>query len=182
MSVRSKTSERGFTLVEMLTVVAMVGVLATLAVYGVRKYIFASKSSEALTMINSIKAAEETYKDETFAYLDVSSGAGYTPLYPSTAPADHKTAWLNPTHTDFANWRRLGVDANGPVAFGYAVAAGAAGASIPSPSTTANLNFPTPVEPWYVIRAQADHNADGVNSVIVASSFTREVYVENDSE
>ena len=37
----------GFTLVELMIVVATVGVLAVLAIYGVRKYIANSKTAEA---------------------------------------------------------------------------------------------------------------------------------------
>lgn len=178
----SKTFERGFTLIEVLTVVVVVGVLATLAVYGVRKYVFASKSSEAMTMITSIKANQEAFKDETFAYLPVSGGS-FPRLYPSEAPGRFKSAWSNPTHPDFARWQQLGVDANGPVAFGYAVTAGATGAPPPTLTTQQNLNYPVaPTEPWYVVVAQADHNGDGVRSLFVSSSFTREVYVEKEDE
>jgi prepilin-type N-terminal cleavage/methylation domain-containing protein len=178
----SKTFERGFTLIEVLTVVVIVGVLATLAVYGVRKYVFASKSSEAMTMITSIKANQEAYKDETYAYLNVSQGS-FPRLYPNETPGAFKAAWSNPTHPDFARWQQLGVDANGPVAFGYAVAAGAAGTAPPTLTTDQNLNYPVaPTEPWYVVVAQADHNDDDVLSLFVSSSFTREVYVEKEDE
>ncbi len=178
----SKPFERGFTLIEVLTVVVIVGVLATLAVYGVRKYVFASKSSEAMTMITSIKANQEAYKDETFAYLNVSQG-DLTRLYPSMSPGRFKTAWRNSGHPDFARWQQLGVDASGPVAFGYAVAAGAANTAAATINTERALNYPTtPAEPWYVVVARADHTGDGVRSLIVSSSFTREVYVENEDE
>ncbi|HEY6561631.1 MAG TPA: prepilin-type N-terminal cleavage/methylation domain-containing protein [Polyangiaceae bacterium] len=177
----SKTSERGFTLIEMLTVVAIVGVLATLAVYGVQKYVFASKSSEAMTMITSIKANQEAFKDETFAYLNVSLGSFR--LYPSQAPGRFKSAWSQPTHPDFARWQQLGVDPNGPVAFGYAVTAGAAGTSPTTLTTEEPLNYPVATtEPWYIVVARADHNGDGVRSLLVSSSFTREVYVEKEDE
>jgi type IV pilus assembly protein PilA len=178
----SKTLERGFTLVEVLTVVVIVGVLATLAVYGVRKYVFASKSSEAMTMITSIKANQEAFKDETFAYLNVSQG-DLTSLYPNKNPGRSKMAWRNPSHSDFARWQQLGVDANGPVAFGYAVAAGVANTAPAAVTTERALNYPaTSTEPWYVVVARADHDGDGVRSLVVSSSFTREVYVEKEDE
>src|SRR5688572_17307892 len=46
MAIRKK-SKAGFTLVELMIVVAIVGILAVLAIYGVRKYIANSKTAEA---------------------------------------------------------------------------------------------------------------------------------------
>ncbi|MGH7295869.1 MAG: type IV pilin protein [Polyangiaceae bacterium] len=42
-----RRAARGFTLIELMIVVAIVGILAVLAVYGVRKYIANSKTAEA---------------------------------------------------------------------------------------------------------------------------------------
>src|SRR5437588_12322613 len=101
----NRKSQRGFTLIELLTVVAIVGILATLGLVAYRKFITSSKTSEAIYMVGSIRAAEESYRAETLRYLDVS--AGFTKLYPTETPGAFKSAWDNPSHADITAWRQL---------------------------------------------------------------------------
>ena len=172
--------QRGFTLVELLAVVVMVGVLATLAVFAVRKYVFVAKASEAYSMITAIRAAEEAYRDETFAYLDV-TGAGLQPLYPNATPNATKWHWKNPANPVYAQWERLGVDSTTAVQYGYAVTAGTGACNV-DPGTEHTFNWPATNEPWYVVVAVGDRDEDGIQSRVVASSFTSELYVEHEEE
>jgi len=175
-----RRAERGFTLIELLTVVAIVGVLSTLGLVAYRRFITSSKTSEAIYMVGSIRAAEESYRAETLRYLDVS--ASFAKLYPSTTPGAFKSAWDNPSHGDYAAWRQLGARSDGPVYYGYKVSAGLAGATPPALGITSSPTWPATTEPWFVIESRGDVDGNGVFSVVTGSSFTDEIYTEAEGE
>jgi type IV pilus assembly protein PilA len=61
-------NKRGFTLVELMIVVAIIGVLAALAIYGVRKYLSNAKTAEARMSVGRLaKDAQLAYEKETVA-------------------------------------------------------------------------------------------------------------------
>jgi type II secretory pathway pseudopilin PulG len=166
-----------------MTVVVIVSVLATLAVYGTQKYIFAAKTSEAIHMIGLIKAGQESYKDETFSYLNISSSL--TDLYPNPTPNKDKRMWGHPSD-DWANWNLLSVHSDAPLQFGYACVAGAAGAEVPQPAFWAETfdwkDYATPNNVWYVVNAVADQDVDDTKSVYVSSSFQNQIFIQNEGE
>ena len=131
-------AQRGFTLVELLVVVAMIGVLAALALVGYRKYMRSASSSEASAMIQGIRAAEEAYKAEMLVYNDVSTSlstpSAYYPLDPSACSPGQirRYSWINQSHARYPNWATLNVTADSAVTFGYAVRAGVAGGAYPA--------------------------------------------------
>ena len=73
-SVRRMTA--GFTLIELMIVVAIVGVLAVLAVYGVRKYIASAKNAEATNALGQIGKDAGAAFEREFMTSSVLAAAG----------------------------------------------------------------------------------------------------------
>lgn len=191
-SVARAATTRGFTLVELLVVVAMVGVLAALALVGYRKYVASAGSAEAMAMVQLIRHGEAQYKVDAYQYLGCSGcgangcapgGGSLTAYYPMSTPSHNKYSWEQPSHSDYACWKQLNVRADASVRFGYAVVAGNPSDAIVQPSGFKNLGaLVQPKDPWFVIQAAGDYNDDGVQALLVATSWTNEVYMENDTD
>jgi prepilin-type N-terminal cleavage/methylation domain-containing protein len=183
---RPRPSLHGYTLVELMVAVAIVGILATLATYGVRKYLLAAKSAEPIEIINSIRASQESYKDETFKYLDVSSGVidSYFPFDNANEMKGKAKSWLAGGDAILQGWDELGVRPSAAVQFGYACVA-KDGQTPPSATDLRVEKSPLPASPsgwWYVVRAVGDRDGDGELSSFIGSSFTDHIYYESDTE
>lgn len=175
-----KRRERGFTLVELMVVVVIVSVLAIIGVMLFRKYVSSSKSVEAISMIQSIRAAEERWRSENQNYLDVSTSM--TSWYPMDTPGQKIYAWDQPSGNDYQKWQMLAPTVAGPVQFGYAVKAGPPFTTPPKLDITNPPSWSQMDQPWYVIMAEADADGDGVFAKYAASSLSDEIYRENEGE
>jgi len=168
-----------------MAVVCIIGILATLAVYGVKKYVLAAKTSEPIEIINAIRAAQEAYKDETFAYKNVNDMSSYYPFTGVAALKNSRMAWDSGTDaTAKAAWKELGVQPSAMVQFGYACTAGK-GSGVPQQAAlgiSKSLNYPTTAPDWYVARAAGDRDGNGVLATFVGSNFTDAIYGENETE
>lgn len=77
--VRSVKNESGFSLVELMVVVAIIGILASLAIPSVGKYMAKARQSEAKTQLSSIYTAEKAFYAEYTAYHSMFGAVGYSP-------------------------------------------------------------------------------------------------------
>ena len=115
---RNKT--RGFTLIELMIVVAIIGILAAVAIPKFLDYMKKGKRSEAELNLNAInKAADSEYSENT-AYPN--AGAAATPLTPAAACCagpGRKCAVNQANWAGVAGWDALGFEMTQPFYFQY---------------------------------------------------------------
>lgn len=171
-------------------VVTITGILATIGTMLVRKHFKFAKTTEASSLIQAIRVAEESRRAESGTYQNCSVTAG-TPWYPA-APDGTQHAWKQTSHADWDRWKQLEISRPEGTQFGFLVHAGTPAnidtadgrqAKLPIPLTVDKPTWPNPpADPWYVIQAAGDRDRDGTPSRLLAASFNGELYVENDGE
>ncbi|HEY3668419.1 MAG TPA: hypothetical protein VGL19_20600 [Polyangiaceae bacterium] len=170
---------------------AVVVITAILSIAGVavfRKYIFAAKGGEALSIIQAIRGAEESYAAENHVYLNVSttggdnaeSGANW---WPQITPGVGRSHWVGPAnHPDRANWLLLAPSISRSVQFSYLANAGVSGTAVTLLKTANRPVFALPTQNWYVIQAEGDTDGDSVFARYASTSMTGDIYSENEGE
>jgi prepilin-type N-terminal cleavage/methylation domain-containing protein len=177
---------RAFTLIESLFVVVIIGIIAVLATVGYRKWIIQSHEAEAQDMVSNIRQAEEAFKAENGAYVNVSAGLEPPNMYPQASPVGSVTTqWGGPCGSCTGSWTTLNVAPNAPVVFGYAVVAGAAGASPPSITWNGNTVDLTGLvtQPWYIVEAYCDLNSQGTPDMqLYGVSSSNQLMMNNEGQ
>jgi type IV pilus assembly protein PilE len=76
---RQRKSRRsaGFTLIELMVVVATIGVISAIAIPSLQKYVWRAQRNEAYLNLNGIYKAQVSYFTETGAYADSFGALGF---------------------------------------------------------------------------------------------------------
>ena len=105
---------RGFTLIELMIVVAIIGILAAIAIPNFVRFQLRSKTSEAKMNIAAIRTAEEAYFSEYGLYVSTFQA-------PNLFPTSQKRGWVGAGVPQFD---QIGFRPEGEVFFVYAVNGG----------------------------------------------------------
>jgi prepilin-type N-terminal cleavage/methylation domain-containing protein len=169
---RARSPVSGFTLIELMMVVAILGILAVVAIPRYKSYLYRSKTTEAVGFLAEIKSRQESYRADFGQYCAINGDSGST-FYPSSRASDGTYAWeAAPTALPGAGYRQLGAyPPSGRTLFQYQVIAGPPGATAPQ-----NLGF-NGSDFWFVSRAQADLDGDGTTMLMEGYSAASSVYV-----
>jgi type IV pilus assembly protein PilA len=110
-------ARKGFTLIELMIVVAIIGILAAIAIPNFLRFQLKSKTSEGKVNLAAIRTAEEAYLAEFGQYVACADNPGVAGL------TSMKQTWVTPA----VGFDTIGWGPEGDVFFSYAVAVGGNG-------------------------------------------------------
>jgi type IV pilus assembly protein PilE len=180
---------RGFTLVELMIVVVIIGVLATVAGTSYKKYTNQGRTAEVMAMIAEFRAKEEAYRAEFNVFCSTggatcATGTTETTYFPALGAGE-------PTPKPVAGaplaWGQLGITTTRTqLTCGYVAVAGAANvAPTGADGISIFAQFPgsAPPMPWYYIHASCDNDGNAATNAIWTAAFnTATVVAKNENK
>jgi len=149
----------GFTLIELMIVVAIIGILAAIAIPNFLRFQLKAKSSEGKVNLAAIRTAEESYLAEYGTYVTAAAT-------PTTAPSTVKQAWpaaaSPPAGFDIMGW-----SPEGAVYFQYSTTTAAAPPAF-SANAAGDLDADATTQNWA-------YSSDGVLGCALAAASPKTV-------
>jgi type IV pilus assembly protein PilA len=134
-------SSRGFTLIELMIVVAIIGILAAIAIPNFLRFQLKSKTSEGKVNLAAIRTAEESYLAEFGLYVAAVPA-------PAAVPGTTKSLWPIPA----PGFDTIGWGPEGAVFFMYAITVAGQGYTA---SADADLDGNTNAQAWAYAKPNA---------------------------
>ena len=113
---KSMKGQKGFTLIELMIVVAIIGILAAIAIPNFVNYQRRAKTSEARTNLGAIRTSQEAYASTADVYMDCTQN-------PAGGPTASKQAWTG----GVAGWTDIGFEPKGSIYYAYSCSGAPAG-------------------------------------------------------
>ena len=156
---RSRT--QGFTLLELMIAVAIVGILATVAMFAYTKYVRKARSSEVPAMFAEFRVKQEQYHAENGTYL--STGADDTDYHPASPAGPENPTTVLPFPTE---WDDLRINTDKQLVYcAYVAIAGDGGdaTNIGAKATAFGMSA-APAANWFYLIAECDLDSDSTNN------------------
>lgn len=162
----SRLRREGYTLIELMVVVAVIGILAAVAIPSFQSYMQRSRTAEAVVFLGEIKQRQEAYRAEFGQYCNVPA------WNPAAMPTGGDKIAFDATA---AGWAQLGANPDGATRFQYRTLAGAPGTTPPGVAGYDGSDF------WWIGQARGDLDGDGQTVTFENYSASNNIFIGDGS-